>query len=229
MDLILCGLSIMLNVGVLGFNIIGVKIGNAWDVRVRNPAMVTLVEVVGQNLPVVLSVHFPAVVEHVFIEVVVLEPGLLVDTSEVLVPGNLRLFSGVHVDKNKAILVDMDMDGEQVVLGLVEAIEVLVTRSLCEIAVQAIGPSVILARKHEAVSLLLCDDGEGTVSADVVERMNAPFSVLDDNELVAGQVIPDPVSRVGDSGFVGREEPLPGEDGTSLQLVHSLRRVPGRW
>lgn len=113
-DLVLTGGTVVLDVAVLGLDVIGVEIGDCGDVGVGNKAVVALVVVVGENLPVEVSLHVPGVVEVVLIEVVELESGLLVDTFEVVLPGDLWCFTSVHVDPHKAIEVDVGMGGEEV-------------------------------------------------------------------------------------------------------------------
>lgn len=113
-DLVLTGGTVVLDVAVLRLDVIGVQIGNCGDVRVGNKAVVALVVVVGENLPVEFSLHVPGVVKVVLIEVVVLESGLLIHTIEVVLPGDLRCFASVHVDPHEAIEIDVGMGGEKV-------------------------------------------------------------------------------------------------------------------
>jgi hypothetical protein len=100
------------------------------------------------------------------------------------------------------------MDLEEVVLGLVEARQLLVPRCLGEVPAQPVGPAVVLTREDVAVALVLGDDGEAAVPADVVEGVDDALVVPDDDKLVAGDLVPDPVSRVGDPGLVCGEQPL---------------------
>jgi hypothetical protein len=58
----------------------------------RCGAVVALVEVIGENLPVVVALEFVRVVEGVFVEIDALVPILDVDVGEVFVP---RDFWGV--------------------------------------------------------------------------------------------------------------------------------------
>lgn len=93
----------MLDVAVLGLDIVGVEIGDGRDVGVRDLAVVALVVVVCQDLPVEIARHIPSVIEGVVLEVVLLEPGLLVDALEVVFPGDLGGFAGVQVHPDESV------------------------------------------------------------------------------------------------------------------------------
>ena len=75
-------------------------------------AVVALVVVVGRNLPVVVGIDGPHVVEVIVSEVKVLETLLLVDTVEVFLPGDLGLGLRVKVDPDEAVDVNANVDGE---------------------------------------------------------------------------------------------------------------------
>lgn len=85
---------------------------------------------------------------------------------------------------------------------------------------------MVLAGEHEAVALFFCDNGECAVSADIVEGVDLPLSVLDDDELKASDLIAEPVPWLGEPEAVCCEKPLLGEDCSTLELVHLLRSVP---
>lgn len=106
----------MLDVAVLGLDVVGVQIGDGGDIRVRVLAMVALVVVVGQNLPVEVALLLPRVVEVVVVEVVVVEAGLLVDAVKVILPGYLGGLFGVEVDPDEAVTIDVHMDGGKVLV-----------------------------------------------------------------------------------------------------------------
>ena len=171
LDLVLTWGAIMLNVAVLGLDVVGVEIGNCGDVGVSDQAVVALVVVVGQDLPVEVAIHVPSVVEVVVLEVVVLESGLLIDALKVVLPGHLGGLLVIQVDPDKAIAVEVDMDGEEV---------------------------------------------------GAVESVDLSLWVLGDDEVVASSLVRNPVTGVGDTVLVGGQEPLAGEDGPSLELVHFL-------
>jgi len=117
LNLVLSLSAVMLNVAVLGLDIIGVEVGDFGDIRVGDLAVVTLVVIVRQNLPVKLALHIPGVIECIILEVVVVEPGLFVDTVEVVLPGDLGNLAGVQVDPDETISVNVHMNrrGEIVV------------------------------------------------------------------------------------------------------------------
>lgn len=107
----------MLNMAVLCLDIVGVEVGDFGDVRVGDLAVVALIIIVGQDLPVEVALHIPGVVECIILEVVVVESGLLIDTGKVVLPGNLGNIASVQVDPDKTIPVNVHMDrrGEIVV------------------------------------------------------------------------------------------------------------------
>jgi hypothetical protein len=113
-DLVLSGSTVVLDVAGLGLDVVGVEIGDCGDIRVCNEAVVALVVIVGEDLPVEVPIHIPSVVEAVVFEIVVLESGLLVDAFEVVLPGNLRGLAGVQVHPDKAIAVEVGVSGEEI-------------------------------------------------------------------------------------------------------------------
>lgn len=175
-DLVLALGAVMLDVAVLGLDVVGVEVGDGRNIGVGDLAVVALVVVVGQDLPVEVALHIPGVVEVVLLEVVVNESGLLVDTFEVVLPGDLGGLAGIHVDPDEAVAVDVNVDRGEIVF---------------------------------------------------VESLDASLVVLDNDELVASGFVANPVTGVGDTVLVGGQEPLPGEDGSPLQLVHGLGSIPG--
>lgn len=115
-DLVLTLSAIVLNVAVLGLDVVGVQIGNGRNIRMGNLAVVALIVVVGQNLPVEVTLHVPSVIEVVVVEVVMVEAGLLVDTVKVVLPGNLGGLFGIKVDPDEVVPIDVYMDGGEIVV-----------------------------------------------------------------------------------------------------------------
>lgn len=99
----------MLDVAVLGLDVVGVEVGNGGNIGVSHLAVVALVVVVGQDLPVEVALLIPAVVEEVVLEIVVDESGLLVDTVEVILPGDLGGLSSIQVDPDEPVTVHVHM------------------------------------------------------------------------------------------------------------------------
>jgi hypothetical protein len=114
LDLIRASGTIVLNVAVLGLDVVGVEVGDSGDIRVGNLAVIALVIVVGQDLPVEFALHIPGVIKLVLLEVVVLESGLLIDSLKVIRPSDLRGLAGIQVDPDEAILVKVNMNGDEV-------------------------------------------------------------------------------------------------------------------
>lgn len=117
LNLVLSLRAVMLNMAVLCLDIVGVEVGDFGDIRVGDLTVVALIIIVGQNLPVEVALHIPGVVECIILEVVVVEPGLLIDTIKVVLPGDLGNLASVQVDPDETISVNVHMDrrGETVV------------------------------------------------------------------------------------------------------------------
>lgn len=181
--------SKVLDVAALGLDVVRVEVCNGGNVRVRRLAVIALVVVVRQDLPVVVALHLPRVVKHVVVKVVVFEPRLLVNPFKVVLPRHLGHLTRIHVDPDKPVLVDVDMQREQAVFRLVKILHVLVPGRLGQLAVQPIRPPVILACQHAVVASLLGHNRECPVPADIVEGVDVVLSVPGDDELEAGHVI----------------------------------------
>lgn len=202
-NLILALSTKVLDVLLLSLDPVRVEVGNGGDVRVSDLAVVTLVVVVGEDLPVVVTLHLPDVVEVVVVKVVVREALVGVKVVKVILPGDLGNLGAVHVDPDEATSINLDVDGEKTVLLLVKA---------------SAGIAV--------VALLRSDNGEGTESGNVVEGVDVLILILGDDKLEVGNLILEPVASVGETSLVCGEEPLLGEDGALLKLVHLNRSVP---
>jgi hypothetical protein len=146
----------VLDVAVLGLDVVGVQVGDGWDIGVCDLAVVAFVVVIGQNLPVEVTLHIPSVVEEVVIEIVVVETGLLVDTVKVVCPGDLGSLLGVEVDPNEAIAIDVHMNGRKVVIMkvgldislLILRDDELVASSIVLDPVAGVGDAVLVCRKE---------------------------------------------------------------------------------
>jgi hypothetical protein len=82
--------AVMLNVAILGLDIVRVQVGNCRDIGVGDLAVIALIIVIGENLPVKLALHIPGVVKDIILKIVVVKSGLLINTVKVVLPGNLR-------------------------------------------------------------------------------------------------------------------------------------------
>jgi len=150
-DLVLSGSTVVLDVAVLGLDVVGVEIGNCWDIGVGNETVVALIVVVGEDLPVEVSFHIPGVVEAVVFEVVVLESRLLVDAFEVVLPGDLGSFTGIQVHPDKSIAIEVGVSREKItgvectdVSLQVSGDDELVTGGIILHAVTGVGDTVLV-------------------------------------------------------------------------------------
>lgn len=97
--------------GITG-DVVGLKVDQAsGQIWVCSCAVVALVEVVGQNFPVERANKVPGVVKDVVVKVELLESRLFVDMVKAVLPCDLRLLLGVHVDPNEAVLVEACVNG----------------------------------------------------------------------------------------------------------------------
>lgn len=110
----------------------------------------------------------------------------------------------------------MNVDGEETVLTLVKSLNFLVSRGFGQFAIQSIGPAMIPAGEDFRCSAVLFHYRVGTVSANVVKRMNISAAVTRDNEVEASDVVADPVTGFLDPRLVCGHKPSFGEDGSSL-------------
>lgn len=185
----------VLNVSTLGFNGVSGEVRDLWNVRMRGFTMITLVVVVGQNLPVPVALHVPRVVVPVVVEVVVIQPLLLVDDTEVILPCDLRLLTAIQVDPNETALVDVDMDGQKAVLALVEFFELASEfTGFGELAVDTICPAMILALEDARVSCITVHDRVSTVSAVVVKRVHITLTISTNHERETSDIATQPIS-----------------------------------
>lgn len=169
--------AVMLDVTALGLDIVGIEVGDCGDIGVGDLAVITLIVVVGQNLPIEIALHIPGMVKDVILKVVVLEPGLFIDTVKVIFPGNLGDLASIQIDPDETIPVNVHVDRREVA---------------------------------------------------VMESFDASLVVPDDRKAISSYLVCNPVTSVGNTVLMGCEKPFPGEDRSSLKLVHVLRPVPGR-
>jgi hypothetical protein len=182
--------------------------------------MVAFVEVVGKNLPVVCTLHTILVIQSIILKVDILQSLLLINPIKVACP-RLRVLRAIQVDPDKAICINLEMNLEQTVLALVESLQLVIVRRLGKIATQAIGPTVVLARKDRRVSLRSAlNNGKCTVATHVVKGIEVALAVARHDKLIACDVELEPISCLGESVLVGDEKPLLGEDGALLELEH---------
>lgn len=139
---------IMYDVASLRSDGIGAEVGQSGYIWVTRRTMVAFIVIVGQNLPVVVSLHFPNVIEFVFIEVELLTPCLRVNAFKFVLPGYLWLLLAIKVDPDEALIVDVDMNGKQTIFALVKMVQLLISGSLSKRPIQPIRPSMVLAGKY---------------------------------------------------------------------------------
>lgn len=131
------------NVSTPRLHIVGFQVSDSRNVWVRRLAVVALVVVIGQDLPVIGPLHLPAMVENVVFEVKLLILFLFIGTEEIILPRDLGYSFSIKVDPDEAIAVDVYMNWQQTILGLVKACELLITWCLGQVAAQTVRPAMI--------------------------------------------------------------------------------------
>lgn len=114
-------------------------------------------------------------------------------------------------------------------LILVEPSDCVETRGFGKVAFEPIRPAVIFAAQDASFTGLVFNDRVCTVSANIVEAVYVSFSVLDEKEGEVGVVERHIVARLLETQGVRDQDPLFGDDGSSLKLVQFRRSVPRSW
>lgn len=186
LDHLLGGGTVVHQVALVGVHDVGLNVGEVAEIRVGDAAVVALVVVVTEQLPVDSEVHLPGVVVLIGVPGVHLETLLGVGATVLLFPRGLGSLTTIKVDPDKVSAVDVDVNGENTV----------------------------------GVDIKVLD-----IFSDV-ERSNVSIAVAAQNIVESADLITAPVAGVGKAGDMGGEEPLLGEDGTSLKLVQLWGNVP---
>ncbi len=223
------GHGVMLNIAVLGLHLVGAQVGNGRNVWVRNLAVVTFVIVIGEDFPVVFALHLPSMIINVIVEVVILKSRLGIHATKIVIPGYFRRRLAIQIDPDESIVINVYMDRQKAVLGLVKVFHVLITRRFGQLPVQSIRPSMILAGKHAVVSLFFRNDGKSSMPANIMERIDASRTVLANNELEPSHLVAEPVPRVRQPQCVGCKKPFLGENRPSFKLIHFSGSIPRCW
>lgn len=111
---VLGGVGLVLNVVALGVavDIVGLEVDEAGsEIGVGGGAVVALIEVICEDLPIEGSDEVPGVVELVVIKVELVEAGLLVDVVKSVLPCYLGLLVGVHVDPDETVAINAHVNG----------------------------------------------------------------------------------------------------------------------
>lgn len=138
----LCG-NIVDDVASPRLDIVRLEVSHRRNVGMGGLAVVALVVIVGQYLPVVVTVHLPGVVKDIVIEVELFVLLLGISASEVILPCHLWRVFGVKVDPDEAIVVNVGVNAEQPVLGFVKTLKLLVTRSLRQVPAETVRPAMV--------------------------------------------------------------------------------------
>lgn len=124
--------NVMFHISCLRLDSILRKIRYASNQRMRRRAVVALVVVLHQTLPVCIDIHVPVMVKRVVLrKVEILHAWLLVDLVELVVPVHIRLLAGLKVDPYEAGFISVYVYRKQGMLGFVEIRNCFESRGLC--------------------------------------------------------------------------------------------------
>jgi hypothetical protein len=79
-----------------------------------------LIVIIGQGLPIVISDHFPLVIEPVFGHVELPQPFLIIDPGEAFLPRDHGTLLRIEIDPNEPELINVYMNLEKPIRGLVK-------------------------------------------------------------------------------------------------------------
>ena len=106
----------MLDVAILGLDVVRVEVGDGGNIRVGDLTVVAFVVIVGEDLPVEVALLLPSVIKCVLLKVIVLEPRLLVDPFKVILPRHFGRLARIHVDPDKTIPVNVRVNRSEILL-----------------------------------------------------------------------------------------------------------------
>lgn len=213
--------AMVLNVSIFEVAVERFKIKELGDIRMSRGAMITFVEVIRENLPVVFPVKLVGVIQLIVVEVVRFVSFLFVNVCEVLLPWDLGRCFAIHIHPDEAVDVDLDMNFEQTILILIKTVQVLIARCFGELSIQSIRPAVVSTSQNFGISMaFILNDRICTVSAYIVEGVDVVLSVTRDDEVEPSHLIAKPVTGLFQARAMGNEEPSFGENGTPFQLIH---------
>ena len=107
--------------------------------------VIAFVVIVSQNLPIVVSIHLPDMVELIFIKFELLESFLRVDTGKIVFPSYLWLLLAIQIDPDETIDIDVKVNWKKAIEVFVESLQALVSRCFGELAIKAVRPAMVLA------------------------------------------------------------------------------------
>lgn len=100
-----------------------------------------LIVIVGQDFPIILAHHLPAVVICITSHVKLEQPRLLINGRKVLFPGYRWYFVSIKVDVNEAERIDVNVDAVQAVVFLLESWNFLIFGCFGQMPIEAIRPT----------------------------------------------------------------------------------------
>jgi hypothetical protein len=177
---------------------------------------------VGKSLPVKAAGILLDMIKRVILKI----ERAVAGCSVAFIPGDFRLGLGIHVDPDKALLIDVSVKREQAVLGSVKTRKILVQRSLGKLSVHTIGPAVVLARQDIVLAVILDNNREGSVTADVVETPDGALGIANEEKVKASFSVANPRASLLKSHLVCEQDPFLGKDGTSFKFINVVRLVP---
>ena len=131
-------INVMLEVSLSPLNAIHCDIDHSISVRMCSLAVQTLIIVVAQCLPIIVSFHAPNMIEVVIFKAKHCYPRLCINSKEQVVPASGWRRRSLEIDPDKSQLVHVEVDREQVIVAFVEVREALEVRSFGKRAIESI-------------------------------------------------------------------------------------------
>ena len=120
----------------------------------------------------------------------------------------------------------MYVNREEAVLRFLEAGYSVESRRLSKFPIQSVRPAVVFAREDFGVPCVFRDYRESPVPTDVVETIQRAILVHTQYESISGLFEAYEISRLREPQFVRNKQPLLGEYGSTLQLIHLISPIP---
>lgn len=173
----------------------------------RNSAMVAFIIVIRKCFPVIVTVHMPCMVKFILAEVEFLESLLCVDTFEIFFPGDW-IRRRVEIDPDEAQCINMHMYRKQNLIFFLEPLDIIELWGFGQFSVEAVRPPMVLARKNLHIALILRDEGEGTMAANIVEAVQVTLSIQAQHKGESSFLKAKKIAGLCEAQLVGDQDPL---------------------
>lgn len=120
----------------------------------------------------------------------------------------------------------MDVHGQQTMLALIETLDRVEPRRLGKVPLEAVRPAMVFATQAAGRATTFLNDGVCPVATDIVEGVDVPTAVPDDEEGEISIGEGNETAGILEAKAMRDENPFLRKDGTAFQLIHGRRAVP---